>query len=360
MERVAVLIPGIMGSSLWHDDGSGRVDIWAEDFSKTYRGLIRATAPLAWVGKKASAEVMKKVWFSPSPWRAIDLWGAIETYVAGHPEFGQPARQVWFGYDWRQSLLESAKDLGAALSAHTGENVAAPPPIGSETRFVIIAHSMGGVLARVAVGRKELHPGWLERVITIGSPLQGAPQALNSLYGTVSPIPYLTLLIRLFHPVNGQPFFDALRLCMQSFPSAYQLLPHKGWSYLYRGPQHASNALDENDIPTSYKEGAREAHEAVRIGGRELAQAHTTWRAIYTRSHPSRPTEMLYQVRSGQGGYDIEKILLKTDLGDGTVPALSATDGHTASPPALPVTAVTHHKMCNDTSVLNQLRLHIG
>jgi hypothetical protein len=69
---------------------------------------------------------------------------------------------------------------------------------------------------------------------------------------------------------------------------------------------------------------------------------------------------MLYGVRSTNPGYVIERILYETDLGDGTVPSQSATDGQTAQPPVLPVTAVTHHKMCNESSVVDHLRIHLN
>jgi len=113
---------------------------------------------------------------------------------------------VFHPYDWRRS----ARDLGERLAA----DMAADPA----REIMIVAHSMGGLIARVAM--KRLAGAKLTRVIQLGTPNEGSfalVQALRACYPTV-------LKLGAVDQVN-----DAALLAQRvfrSFTSLYEMLPH--------------------------------------------------------------------------------------------------------------------------------------
>jgi hypothetical protein len=357
MARMAVLIPGIMGSSLRYDDGTGQHRIlWDKDFRTNYANLLRDPKLLAWTGKTAHACLLREAhagWIYPK----YKLWNRTIDFLDRHQDFQNA--QLHFGYDWRQSLLGTADILCARLSTEIGDDVAKSSSNRSAPRFVMIAHSMGGVLVRVALGLQKLHPSWLDRLFVIGAPLRGAPQALHSLYGDISPLPLLVTLIRLLRGPNQQRFLEYFRECMQSFPSAYQLLPHIDCWYLYYGSNDRRNALQEGNIPEVHREHAREAHEATRGGAAILERAGIPVFCLFTKVHFQEQTELEYRVHPRPMGYAIDEVLARTDYGDGTVPMESARDTVTHAT-LLDLVSVTHATMCNDRKVVDRLRNHIG
>jgi len=113
-----------------------------------------------------------------------------------------------FPYDWRYHLERNAKQLHLAIRRWAE---AAP-----KRRFVLVGHSMGGMLARTyaALYPKEAEER-LESIIMLGSPLYGAALAVLGLAGQALP----GLIISHLHPEN-----KVTRL-VRTWPSMYQLLP---------------------------------------------------------------------------------------------------------------------------------------
>jgi pimeloyl-ACP methyl ester carboxylesterase len=112
---------------------------------------------------------------------------------------------VMHAYDWRRSILETGRELAAVLAAD-------PAP-----EIHVIAHSMGGLLARVALAAS---PGLrLARLITVGTPHAGSFAPLQALRGTYPVVRRLAALDRRH---------DAEQLAADifgSFPSLYEMLP---------------------------------------------------------------------------------------------------------------------------------------
>ena len=113
-----------------------------------------------------------------------------------------------FPYDWRRRLEWNADLLAAAIDRWSS---ASP-----ERRFVLVGHSMGGMLARTYLAR---HPAQaerhVERLIMIGSPIYGAPDAAMVFWGDS----LASHLVSGLHPGN-----DVVRFA-SNLPSTYQLLP---------------------------------------------------------------------------------------------------------------------------------------
>lgn len=93
---------------------------------------------------------------------------------AGHPDARVPdANVVLFPYDFRRSLAEAAQRLDADVRVRL-EALGGDPL----RRVVIVAHSLGGLVARFWMGPLQ---GWrlCRALATLGTPHRGAPKALD-------------------------------------------------------------------------------------------------------------------------------------------------------------------------------------
>jgi hypothetical protein len=97
-----------------------------------------------------------------------------------------------FPYDWRLSIRHSAQLLQQAILARWfgGAGHRDVGTVNDSERITFIGHSMGGLLARYFV-ESPTRNGWrvMRRVITIGTPHLGAPEAFLHLTGRTFPFP---------------------------------------------------------------------------------------------------------------------------------------------------------------------------
>jgi len=112
-------------------------------------------------------------------------------------------------YDWRRSLVDLAAQFAARVRADgTGQ-------------VMIVAHSMGGLIARAALALPGMQN--VQRLIALGVPQRGSFGAVQALRGTYPVVRRLAALDRLH---------DAETLATQVFgslPSLYQLLPPQAY-----------------------------------------------------------------------------------------------------------------------------------
>jgi pimeloyl-ACP methyl ester carboxylesterase len=112
---------------------------------------------------------------------------------------------VLHAYDWRRDLNALAAELDARLQLETSAEIA------------VVAHSMGGLLARAALnaagGRR------VTRLITLGTPHAGSLAAVQALRGTYPAVRRLAAIDTHHSP---EYLTDAVFKCL---PSLYQLLP---------------------------------------------------------------------------------------------------------------------------------------
>jgi pimeloyl-ACP methyl ester carboxylesterase len=135
-----------------------------------------------------------------------------------------------FPYDWRRDNIENAQLLVRRIEALKRR-------LGKPTlKFNIIAHSMGGLIARYAAmyGGANLpagapQPNWasarhFDKIFLLGTPNEGSIMALNALLNGFS---YIGGGLNL-------PFIqDISRFDAFTIPSIYQLLPHDGTVLAY-------------------------------------------------------------------------------------------------------------------------------
>jgi hypothetical protein len=344
-KRIAVLVPGILGSILV-DAGGG--EIWSENFYRNYRNLLNNPALLNWSGIKATARLLRDAHFGHLNW--MSLWKAIHKSVQFPADFDNPARIHEFGYDWRQSNVHSAHDLADWLTRLLGTAVDKPPSSKEERRLTFIMHSMGGIVVRLAIATRVIDLGWVDRMIHIGSPLAGAPSAFGSLFGTADILPLLWLLLRARHLKNRDRFLYLVQTCIGTCDSTYELLPRAQQLYIHYSILNLTNPLLENFVDPRHRQLATNAHALLDQAITMIRAANVPSFAIYTYSHPTQKTNIDYRVESRTGGYRILETTGMTAYGDGTVPEASARGDASLDRP-LPLFGATHAVMCRDLRV---------
>jgi hypothetical protein len=351
--RIAIVIPGIMGSALFYRDASGQqFDLWSDRLSDNYRRLLENPAVLNWDGRVANATVMESVAPLPVVPYRISLWGRISKLLGEHAEFGAPGGTIKFGYDWRCSLVQTGAQLGETLARRADE---ASDAGASDVRFTFVTHSMGGLVARVALALQSFPIGTVDKIVHIGSPLLGAPSAFGAAYGD-GRLPLLReLSVFLYRRKNGSKFFQMLLECIQTFPSLYQMLPPRNYRFILEKPGFPLSPFQPSHaryIPARFRKHAEEARALLDAAGKIISSESIATHTIYTDHHRKRGTEIEFVVRpiGPDLGYEIRD-LLPVPSGDGTVPRESAMGEGPR-----PVASVAHMDMCNDRRVTDILR----
>ena len=361
MIRVAVLVPGIMGSKLFYGTGSNRREVWGDNFLKNYREIIKQPAALDWNGTPAAATELLTYVYTSNTSKFLKLpkyrlWDGVIRYLKAHPEFGKDG-QIWeYSYDWRDSLINTADTLGQDVDKYTEDLAEKRGVSPSVIRYVFLTHSMGGLVVRIALARGALHPSAIDRIVHIGTPLEGSASAFRSAYRTGG-LPLMQTLYKVFESRKNAPvYFQSFLKSVRSFPSVYQLMPPQNNDYLIY-PRRRSNPLKEKVIHSGDQAHAAAAHQAL-VRANQILQQGIRIYTIYSEYH-TKHTDLEYEVEQityPNARYEIMEPMPygKTNAGDGTVPMLSAQGN---KPPCIwhRVTHADHTTMCNDEAVIDQL-----
>jgi pimeloyl-ACP methyl ester carboxylesterase len=140
------------------------------------------------------------------PTRSVEATTLILPYAALHHVLDQSWNVLAFAYDWRKDLFGTAERLERAVKSRFGDEP-----------FHIVAHSMGGLAARVLRAR---FPGIQRggKFVMLGTPNHGSFLAVQALTLDVA----ATALLRLYH-VNVPP--QSAMAAARTWPGVYQLLP---------------------------------------------------------------------------------------------------------------------------------------
>lgn len=345
-KRIAVLVPGILGSVL-EDSAGGQ--IWSDNLYSNYRNLLDNPGLLNWSGNKAAASLLKDVHLG-FPLSGISLWRSVYKGVRFPGDFETSPYVHEFGYDWRQSNVESAHDLAAWLTRLLGCSVSEPPSPEQDRRITFIMHSMGGLVVRLAIATRVIHLQWVDRMIHIGSPLAGAPSAFGSLFGGADILPLLSLLLDSRYLKNRHQFLHLLQDCIRTTESIFELLPRSQQPYVHYSVLNRANPLQENFIGARQRQLATNAHALLDQAAAMMRAANLPSFTIYTYWHPTKKTNIEYRVEPCTGGYRILEVTGMTSYGDGKVPDASARGDITVDH-SIPVYGVTHSAMCRHAGV---------
>jgi hypothetical protein len=264
-----VIVPGIMGSQLGLRRTPPLPDdiVWLDplDILQGRLAVLRvgAGAPIVALGAVLYSHLRLKL--------ALRARGFA-------PEFHD--------YDWRLSIAELGRALARRL-AHSGATA-------------IVAHSMGGLVARAALAQ----PGtsMVTRLVLLGAPNRGSFAAVQALRGTYA-------VVRKVARLAAQPSAEALAgEVFSSFPSLYDLLPTADLS-------GRVDLLDAAAWPHSGPQPRAELLEEARALRALLAPADARFAAIVG---VGQETVTAVARRRDEFVYTL------TRHGDGTVPASSA------------------------------------
>ena len=235
-KRPVIVIPGVLGSNIVNRR-TGEV-VWPSVFRSDVDGLSLPTTPdLAANSDELVAsrivEAARLAKIAPEVYVYHHLLRALEDYGGyregdweSPPEGGDRDTFYVFAYDWRRDNVESARLLVKrveALKLKLGR---------PDLRFNVVAHSMGGLVARYAAmygdrdlpaGGAEPVPDWagasfVGKIFMFGTPNAGSMEAFSVLLEGYSVTEGLRRRIRLLNKLSREDVMTA--------PSIFQLLPH--------------------------------------------------------------------------------------------------------------------------------------
>jgi pimeloyl-ACP methyl ester carboxylesterase len=303
MEAV-VFVPGILGTKLLSADGE---EIWPPTWDENIAGYKRTDQLLA--DDVRPGEIIRSVYcydfYKPVLQQLRDL---------GFAKNGNNKSLHEFPYDWRLDLETTADSLELLLRQVEAD--------GADT-IAIVAHSMGGLIARLALERKgDADETWkykVDKFISIAVPHRGAPLALARVLG--------------LDTAFGISKEDFKRIGNdERYPSGYQLLPAPGEDAIWDQTDGGLNTLNIFDDST-----------IVRLGLNPKMLERTKF--VHTILDANRkPTHVRYFHFAGTGHETMTRInitknrngplaptdyvpTLTPDGGDGTVPLMSQLDG---------------------------------
>lgn len=241
-----IVIPGILGTELINSKTGEKV--WPSAFRTADDGLP-ITPDLASNRDNLIAgnivETLHLARVLPEVYVYRDLLDALRHY-AGYrdgdwnnpgPDGDKDTFYV-FAYDWRLDNVANARELIRRIE-RLKQKLGQP-----DLRFNIVAHSMGGLIARYAAmygnadlpEGDEIRPTWagaahIQKIVMIGVPNEGSADAFATLIDGYSITEGLRRRVPLLNKLSAE---DAIRT-----PSVFQLLPHGG----------AVSFLDENLQP---------------------------------------------------------------------------------------------------------------
>jgi pimeloyl-ACP methyl ester carboxylesterase len=236
-KRPVIVIPGILGSRIVNRK-TGEV-VWPSLLRSSDDGLSLPMTPnlesnrdelvAARIVETARlAKIAPEVYVYHHLLRALEEFGGYrEGDWDNPPPEGDRDTYYVFAYDWRRDNVESARLLVRrmqALKLRLGR---------PDLRFNIVAHSMGGLVARYAAmyGDRNLppegatpQPDWagaafINKIFMFGTPNAGSMEAFATLLEGYSITEGLRRRVRLLNKLSREDVMTA--------PSIYQLLPHR-------------------------------------------------------------------------------------------------------------------------------------
>jgi pimeloyl-ACP methyl ester carboxylesterase len=187
----------------------------------------------------------------------MESYGAFIRFLVKEVGYKPNTNLLEFAYDWRQDIRISARQL--ADSIRTWRSTRANPA----ERVTIIAHSMGGLVARYYLHHYQGAEA-VERILFLGTPHRGSTRALALAVAGRGLLPFGLPSSRVKNVVCG-------------FASLYQLLPMYDASFLQDGREFAPFS-DDDWAPSEYRHHLETAvafrRELDQDGGR-LSIPHT-------------------------------------------------------------------------------------
>lgn len=242
-----IVIPGILGTELINS--KTHETIWPSAFRTEQEGLPISPDLASNRDDLIPGKIIETVRLArvlPEVYVYRDLLNALRRY-AGYREgdWQNPAVDGYqdtfyvFPYDWRQDNVSNARELVRRI---VGLKTRLQRP---DLKFTVVAHSMGGLIARYAAmygdvdlpaGDGPIQPSWagaahISKIMMIGVPNEGSADAFATIIDGYSITEGLRRRVPLLNKLTAE---DVVRT-----PSVFQLMPH----------QQTVKFLDENLQP---------------------------------------------------------------------------------------------------------------
>lgn len=234
-KRPIIVIPGILGSELINN--KTKQTVWPTPFRTSQEGLpmnpnLSLNTDDLVPGR--IVETVKLARILPEVYVYRDLLDALRRYVGyrdgdwNKPDVGGDMDTFYvFAYDWRKDNVANARELITRIR-RLKEKLGRP-----DLRFNVVAHSMGGLIARYAAmygdadlpsNEDPIQPNWagaahINKIVMIGVPNEGSADAFATLIEGYSITEGLRRRVPLLNKLTAE---DAV-----STPAVFQLLPHR-------------------------------------------------------------------------------------------------------------------------------------
>ncbi len=218
-QRVPIIfLPGVAGTAL-KVEGRGYLSyirnpqVWpAGEGDRTFLALADDGKAPAYPDRKIIVGTILgdatnvPLYGATAPPTGMNFYGGLLAYLINNWGYVRDTNLFVFPYDWR---LDNATHFTALDEAI--DNALKLNP--NAKKVILIAHSMGGYIARGYLIAKPGQAAKVESLITMGTPYWGAPKPY---YGLVSGYQF----------GNDTVNQNLMKLLVQNFPAAYQLSPN--------------------------------------------------------------------------------------------------------------------------------------
>lgn len=354
-DKTAIIyIPGIVGSEIFADSSFNSKEILGKDIDIKYTKGYKLWDPQSAEGKNSV-----EIFMNQKPIRnEIELLGCNEKgdplapTVAKDPDekdslygsknyYGEIMQSLknnylrnrdveFFPYDWRMDNTDAANALEKFINSR-GYN-----------KVIIVAHSMGGLVASKYIEKSTKNKKKVEKLITIGTPYLGTPKALYILETGI-----------LFEDNKDKVISESIQSIAPNLSSLYQLLPTSEYFSLNHTKYMQKQVVNILGLKIGETELNYEETKAI-LNKREWALAADgkvkTFFADSDKFHNSLFKNGEHIVKSvdsyfiiGYGKDTVTQVIqkynkedkfkeavdVKSKAGDGTVPLISANIGYT-------------------------------
>ncbi|MEM7083052.1 MAG: alpha/beta fold hydrolase [Pseudomonadota bacterium] len=363
-----VVVPGIMGTRL--ENSSGRT-LWDPDDGVSFsnvRGVSDLIDPTnrAYPSRRTGLGLMTQFQLRGVENVSHLVWHLgykhlIEGLVS--PRFrdacGQPSKVYCSGYDWRQSNRRSAANLSRVIRFALSDSGA--------PRVNIIAHSMGGLVARWLcrygiIGGRPVRSK-VNHLYLLGSPTHGAPKAYRALRQSF-------VAADLISDIAPEAFDDSVfdfagpgvARMLRRFDSIFELLPNEAFCranpYWLQFNYRRAGMTDAADPVRVYRNRVTgiSTHSARLRNRDRFDRALGTYMPPNTTIFYSSDVNTRTVMRIDRGGRLRSAGTSAQNKGDGTVPTYSGA-AFSASTPVRrrDLIRYTHSELANDPRAVREL-----
>jgi pimeloyl-ACP methyl ester carboxylesterase len=225
-----IFLPGVAGTQLYNNSAAARAagqDRYAKQVwplaPQALDGITRYTLRLREDGKTPAdntklgdiivGDILRRSGIELSR-AGMNFYGGMMKFIEdkglGYKErpqqSGEKRNLFAFPYDWRLDNATHFTNLDKVIDYALEQNPNAK-------KVILLAHSMGGVIARAYILSKPEWAAKVDSLITMGTPYWGAPK------------PYYAVVSG-YNFDNDSVDREVMKILAQNFPAAYQLMPN--------------------------------------------------------------------------------------------------------------------------------------